>query len=71
MISFRQKNLVMATQKEIIQAAHCPNCWGHQDYNDRVISPVISHQKNVLNRIIKDGFIRRFMVRFVEGIKLK
>lgn len=59
----------MTFQKEIISATNCPNCWGHQDYECVAITPIISHQKNVINKVIKDGFIRQFVTRFVDGIR--
>lgn len=61
----------MTIQQEIINATTCPNCWGHQDYECAATTPVISHQKNVRNNVIQDGFIRKFVTQFVDGIPKK
>jgi len=43
----------MPTEKEIIEAGACPNCWGVQAYDDQFVDFVKDQTKDNINTIIK------------------
>jgi len=63
----------MPTQKEIIEAGACPNCWGVQAYNDQFVDFVKDQTKDNINHNNQNpkAFIQQFVATHVSGIKLK
>lgn len=53
--------------KEIPQDL-CLNCWGKQEYDGEVRDLVKDHQKALETGEVQDSFVRRIMVRYVDGI---
>ncbi len=53
------------------QKINCANCWGVQSYDGRVYDIELDHNKEVISHRKRDGFIRRFVSRFIDGIRLK
>lgn len=49
----------------------CPNCWGGQEYNGEFRKKEFDHDKQVIEHRSKDGFIRAFEVKYIDGIELK
>lgn len=63
----------MATEKEIIEAGACPNCWGVQAYDDQFVDFVKDQTKDNINHNHQNqkAFIQQFVETHVSGIKLK
>ena len=49
----------------------CPNCWGRYEYDGKVRKMFRDHQRDVVNGRANDAFIREFVVRELEGIRLQ
>ncbi len=48
-----------------------PNAWGHQHYNGEYLKIKVDRQVDVNNHLDRYGTLRGFVVRHIEGIKLK
>ena len=49
----------------------CPNCWGHQGYDNKVRDLLNDKQIDVNNKNAKHAFIQQFVVEHLDGIRLK
>lgn len=49
----------------------CPVCWGYQEYDSKLRKLLKDKQKDVNNH--KDSYMKvgKFMVKYVDGIRLK
>ncbi len=48
-----------------------PNAWGHQEYDGQYVRIKVDRQLDVNNNLDRYGTLRGFVVRHIEGIKLK
>ena len=63
--------LFPVTSSPTSQESHCPNCWGRQEYNGRVLK-VVRNEKIDLNNIDqKKGWVDAYFIRYFEGLKLR
>jgi len=51
--------------------ANVPNAWGHQNYSGEFLQIYVDKQKDVNNNLAKYGTLRDFVIRQIEGIKMK
>lgn len=49
----------------------CPNCWGKQEYDNKIRELYEDKQVDVNNHEANYAFIQKFMVTHLDGIKLK
>lgn len=51
----------------------CPNCWGRQEYNGKLLDVVRDHEIDVKNKdhFAQDAFIKQFAREHVDGIQLQ
>ncbi len=67
-----KKNSPSFNKEELIEMSICPNCWGHQEYQDRFQNHV---QNQGGEQILKDprnkkAFVQKFVEKHITGIKL-
>lgn len=48
----------------------CPNCWGHQEFDNKIRDMYADNQIDVNNYIANHTFIKEFVVNNLQGIKL-
>ena len=49
----------------------CPNCWGHQSYDGQVRDAIRDQRIAVQKGQAQDAFIKDFVVKHVDGIRLQ
>ena len=49
----------------------CPNCWGSQEYDNVIRTKMKDAQIDVNNKNASYAFIQEFVVKHLDGIKLK
>lgn len=49
----------------------CPNCWGHQQYDGEIRDAIRDQRVAVQNGQAQDAFIKDFVVKHVDGIRLQ
>ena len=49
----------------------CPNCWGEQEYDNKIRELYMEKQIDVNNHVANYAFIQDFIVNQIDGIKLK
>ena len=65
------------SQETLIKPAICnnlkdvPNSWGHQRYEEKYFKVVVDKQRDVNNNLSRYGTLRDFVIRNIEGIRLK
>ena len=50
---------------------YCPNCWGSQEYDNQVRELYKDKQIDVNNKDANHAFIQDFVIKKLDGIKLK
>lgn len=50
---------------------YCPNCWGTQEYDNEIRELYKDKQIDVNNHESNYAFIQDFVVKHIDGIKLK
>ena len=50
---------------------YCPNCWGTQEYDNEIRELYKDKQIDVNNHEANYAFIQDFVVKHIDGIKLK
>lgn len=66
-----------SSQEIIIKPVICdglnnvPNAWGHQKYSGEYFKVSVDNQRDVNNNLASYGTLRDFVIRHIEGIKLK
>ncbi len=50
---------------------NCPNCWGDQEYDGMIRKKYRDPQISVNNHLRNYTFIKKFIVTYLSGIKLK
>lgn len=58
------------TQNKTLEGA-CPNCWGKQEYDGKVRRLYKDKQIDVNNHKAHYSFIRNFVIKHIDGIRLK
>lgn len=48
-----------------------PNAWGHQRYSGEYLRISVDNQKDVNNNFSSYGTLRNFVIRHIEGIRMK
>lgn len=48
----------------------CPNCWGHQEFDNKIRDMYGDKQIDVNNYKANHSFIQKFVVNNLQGIKL-
>lgn len=48
----------------------CPNCWGHQEFDNKIRELYADKQIDVNNYTANQSFIKEFVVTNLQGIKL-
>ncbi len=57
-------------EKIEVEKGYCPNCWGRQEYQDKLYD-VVKSQKIDLNNIKeKKGWIQAYAAKYLGGLKL-
>lgn len=60
------------TQPELkVEIEPCPNCWGEQEYDGMIRQKLRDVQIDVNSRRASYGFLRKFVVTHLEGIRLR
>ena len=61
------------SDEELVEAAACPNCWGHQNYDEEYLAYVKDQTKSNINKDKenKKAFISQFVETNITGIRLK
>lgn len=49
----------------------CPVCWGYQEYDAKIRTLLKDKQKDVNNHTDHYMKVKKFMVKYVDGIRLK
>ncbi len=49
----------------------CPNCWGAQEYDNKIRELLVDKQIDINNKGANHAFIQDFVVKNLDGIKLK
>jgi hypothetical protein len=68
---------VVSNQQTLIKPVTCnnlkdvPNSWGHQRYEGKYLRVSVDSQRDVNNNLARYGTLRDFVIRNIEGIKLK
>lgn len=68
---------VNISEEVLIKPVNCngfkdvPNSWGHQKYSGEFLKVSIDRQRDVNNRLDRYGTLRDFVIRHIEGIRLK
>ena len=57
--------------KDEIPTGLCPNCWGKQEYDNEIRELYEDKQIDVNNHASNYAFIQKFVVKHVDGIRLK
>lgn len=58
------------SQKEIVEAGACPNCWGKQEYDNKYIAFRKDKTKANISNAEQKAFVTQFVETHVSGIKL-
>ena len=69
LISFFKKP--KAETANLVPEGMCPNCWGEQEYDNRIRDLYKDEQINVNNHEANYAFIQEFMVTHLSGIQLR
>lgn len=65
---FKKKDTPEAIQ---VPEGYCPNCWGEQEYEGKVLNLIKDKGLDVKNLGDKRNFIQDFVVSHIDGIQLK
>ncbi len=70
---FKKDNDTAAKEADLVEAFSCPNCWGHQDYDNQFVEFVEDRQKDIINKdaSAQKAFIAKFVEDQITGIRLK
>lgn len=70
---FGTKDKVKVEDETLVEAGVCPNCWGHQEYNEKFIEYTKDPTKANINqdKFNKKAFVAQFVETHVTGIRLK
>jgi len=70
---FKKKERIEFTEEELVSASACPNCWGHQEYQDKYFEYVEDQTKSNINhdKFHKKSFVQQFVETNITGIRLK
>lgn len=49
----------------------CPDCWGHQEYDNKIREMFYDKQIDVNNHAESHSFIKKFVVQHIDGITLR
>lgn len=49
----------------------CPNCWGFQEYDNKIRDMYIEKQIDINNHKANYSFIQKFLVTNIDGIRLR
>ena len=68
----KQQSAVFSDE-ELVEAQACPNCWGHQQYDQEYLDYVKDQTKSNINRNKEDkkAFVSQFVETNITGIRLK
>lgn len=58
-------------EKNKVPEGVCPNCWGKQEYGNKVRILLEDKQVDVSNKNARHAFIKDFVVKNIDGIRLK
>jgi len=70
---FGSKEKIDLSEEELVDAGACPNCWGHQEYQDKFFDYVEDQTKSNINhdKYNKKAFVQQFIETNITGIRLK
>jgi len=57
--------------KLLVPEGVCPNCWGRQEYDGMFRKLYNEKQIDVNNHKAQYAFIQKFVVEYIDGIKLR
>lgn len=49
----------------------CPNCWGKQEYDNKIREMYKDQKIDAANNNSNHAFIQKFVVKYIDGITLK
>jgi len=67
----KRMDKISANAQDFPTQNNCPNCWGDQEYENVIRKKYRDPQIGVNNFRSKYSFVRKFMVTYLSGIKLK
>lgn len=65
---FKRKEIIDLSQEELIDAGACPNCWGHQEYQDKLLNikkiklSQISITINSIKKHLSNNLLRQILL---------
>jgi len=59
------------TTKDQIPEGVCPNCWGKQEYDNKIRTMYKDQKIDATNDDANHAFIQKFVVKYIDGITLK
>jgi hypothetical protein len=74
---YEMEKKLNTSQEVLIKPINCkglkdvPNAWGHQKYSGQYLRISVDNQKDVNNKLERYGTLRDFVIRHIEGIKMK
>jgi len=70
---FKEDKDTTTKENDLVEAFACPNCWGHQNYDERFVEYVEDRQKDIINKdaSAQKAFIAKFVEDRITGIRLK
>ncbi len=68
-----KKPKIELSEKEVIEAGACPNCWGKQEYEGQYIEYLQDQTKSNINndKSNQKAFVTQFVETHLTGIRLK
>lgn len=69
----KEKNSKIFSNREIIEAGGCPNCWGYHEYDGQYKEYVFDQTKSNINhdKLHQKAFVQQFIETHITGIRLK
>lgn len=69
LITFFKKPISETNVKPL--EGYCPNCWGEQEYDNTIRTLYKDHQIDINNHKANYAFVQKFVVTYLDGIRLK
>ena len=69
----KKQNSLLFSDEELIEANVCPNCWGHQEYDNKYTQYLKDQTKGNISgdSQSKKAFVQQFIETNITGIRLK
>ena len=69
----KKESSTLFSDEKLVEAGACPNCWGHQQYDQQYLDYVKDQTKSNVNKDKenKKAFVSQFVETNITGIRLK